>query len=125
MESSETVTLTEEVQQLKTKEKKQEKLKEQPKKHPRFRVILWNDDDHSFQYVVKMMNRIFGYDRARGMIIACGVHTCGKTQVALLPLELAELKREQIRNFGPDPLIPGCVSSMYATLEEVEENGEN
>ena len=122
---SETITLTEEVQQVKTKEKNQEKTKERKKRLPRFRIILWNDDDHSFQYVVNMMHRVFGYDKARGMIIACGVHTCGKTQVAILPLELAELKREQIRNFGPDPLIPGSVSSMYATLEEVEENGES
>lgn len=116
--------------QEKVKEKSLEKVKEKPlengnpkpKKQPRFRVLLWNDDDHTFEYVVKMMRKIFGYSKTRGMIIACGVHSCGKTPVAVLPLEVAELRRDQIRSFGPDPQVEGCVASMYATLEAIEED---
>lgn len=101
--------------------KPQDKKREKPKKQPQFRVLLWNDDDHSFDYVVSMMQHIFGYSKTRGMIIACGVHSCGKTPVAVLPLEVAELKRDQIRSYGPDSLVSGCVSSMFATIEAMDD----
>ncbi len=109
----------------KIKEKSKEKTDPKPRRVPRYRVVLWNDDDHSFQYVVAMMKMIFGYDKSRGMIIACGVHACGKTPVAVLPLEVAELRRDQIRQFGPDPLIEGCVTSMFATLELVDDGSDS
>lgn len=109
----------------KIKEKTREKSRPKPRRAPRYRVILWNDDDHSFQYVIAMMKKIFGYDKSRGMIIACGVHACGKTPVAVLPLEVAELRRDQIRQFGPDPLIEGCVTSMFATLEPVDDDSNS
>jgi len=35
-------------------------------------------------------------------------------------LEQAELKRDQIQSFGPDPLIPRCKGSMSATVEPAE-----
>ena len=84
-------------------------------------MILWNDNDHSFEYVIEMMSKIFRYDKTRGMIIAAGVHTCGKITVATLPLEVAELRRDQIRSFGPDPRIDESMSSMFATLEPLED----
>ena len=33
--------------------------KKRPKKQPRFHVILWDDSDHSYDYVVLMMKQIF------------------------------------------------------------------
>jgi len=121
MDEKENIAVLEPIQKTKRREKTKENAKQKPKLLPRYRVILWNDDDHSFQYVIRMMRKIFGYDKTRGMIIACGVHACGKTPVATLPLEVAELRRDQIRSFGPDPMIDGSVSSMYATLEPLEE----
>ena len=32
--------------------------KKRPKKQPRFHVILWDDSDHSYDYVVLMMKQI-------------------------------------------------------------------
>ena len=40
--------------------------------------------------------------------------------VATTNLEQAELKRDQIQSFGPDPLIPRCKGSMSATVEPAE-----
>ena len=37
--------------------KKQQKNK--PKKQPRYSVILWDDSDHSYDYVVLMMKQCF------------------------------------------------------------------
>lgn len=119
MEENETTAVIHEIP--KTREQTDEKKRAKPKRLPRYQVILWNDDEHSFEYVIRMMRKIFGYDKTRGMIIACGVHSCGKTPVATLPLEVAELRRDQIRSFGPDPLIQNCATSMFATLEPLEE----
>lgn len=120
MEENETITVTKVKPQKESKEKNSEKSSEKPRYVPQYRVILWNDDDHSFEYVINMMSKIFHYDKTRGMIIAAGVHACGKIPVATLPLEVAELRRDQIRSFGPDPLVEDSISSMYATLEPVE-----
>jgi ATP-dependent Clp protease adaptor protein ClpS len=49
--------------------------------------------------------------------MAWEVHTQGRVIVLTTTLELAELKRDQIHAFGPDPLIPRCKGSMSATIE--------
>ena len=48
------------------------------------------------------------------------VHHHGKATVATEPLEVAELRREQIRTFGGDAEVEGCYASMYATVEAAE-----
>ena len=119
MKEKQNVTIKKPKQKSETNEKTNENA--MPKHLPMYRVILWNDEDHTFNYVIHMMNRIFGYDKSYGMIIATGVHSCGKIAVATLPLEVAELRRDQIRSFGPDPNLEECMTSMYATLEPVED----
>ena len=121
MEEKENIAVVEPDQKKDFWEKEDKDAKKKPKRIPRYRVILWNDEDHTFQYVINMMRQIFGYDKTRGMIIATGVHTCGKITVATLPLEVAELRRDQIRTFGPDPFLDQSNSSMYATIERLED----
>lgn len=84
---------------------------------PPYHVVLLNDDDHSVDYVVGMMKELFGHPLAKGVQIAREVHFRGRAVVATTNLEQAELKREQIQNFGPDPLIERCEGSMSATVE--------
>ncbi|MDO4569859.1 MAG: ATP-dependent Clp protease adaptor ClpS [Planctomycetia bacterium] len=100
-------------------------VQEKRKKQPKYRVILWNDDDHSFEYVIRMMKKLFGYPHLHGRQIAQAVHAHGKVCVAVHPLEVAELKRNQIRSFGADELVEGCVSSMFATIEPIEEDSND
>jgi ATP-dependent Clp protease adaptor protein ClpS len=80
-------------------------------------VILLNDDEHSFVYVVRMLKTLFGHPPERGYRMALEVHTTGRVIVATLDLEQAELKRDQIHAFGPDPLVPRCKGSMSAVIE--------
>ena len=122
MKENQNVVVKKPKQKSEVDEKSRENTNQEPKHLPMYRVILWNDQDHTFEYVINMMHRIFGYNKAQGMIIATGVHTCGKIAVATLPLEVAELRRDQIRSFGPDPFLEECVTSMYATLEPVEDD---
>jgi ATP-dependent Clp protease adaptor protein ClpS len=84
---------------------------------PPYNVVLLDDDEHSFDYVVRMLKAIFGHPLRRGLKMAMQVHMSGRVVVATTNLEQAELKRDQIHAFGPDPLIPRCKGSMTATVE--------
>ena len=84
---------------------------------PPYNVVLLDDDEHSFEYVVRMLKTIFGHPLRRGFKMAMQVHMTGRVVVATTNLEKAELKRDQIHAFGPDPLIPRSKGSMSATVE--------
>ena len=87
---------------------------------PPYNVILLDDDDHSYEYVILMLRKVFGHPIAKGLKMAREVDATGRVIVATTHLEEAELKRDQIQNFGPDPLIPRCKGSMSATVEPAD-----
>jgi ATP-dependent Clp protease adaptor protein ClpS len=96
-----------------------EKVKEEhkTKRQPPYNVVLLNDDDHSFDYVIAMLQQLFGYPREKGYQMAYEVHTKGRVIVLTTTREHAELKQDQIHAFGPDPLIARCKGSMSAEIE--------
>src|SRR5262249_24042270 len=108
---SDSITLPKKSKRL--KEKEEQKTKRQPP----YNVILLNDDDHTFEYVILMLQKLFGHPPERGYQMAMEVHLRGRVIVMTTTLELAELKRDQIHAFGPDPLIERCKGSMSATIE--------
>jgi ATP-dependent Clp protease adaptor protein ClpS len=87
---------------------------------PPYNVVLLDDDDHSYEYVILMLKRVFGHPVEKGYKMAQEVDATGRVVVATTNLEQAELKRDQIQAFGPDPLIPRCKGSMSATVEPAE-----
>jgi ATP-dependent Clp protease adaptor protein ClpS len=94
-----------------------EKKEQKTKGLPPYNVILLDDDAHSFGYVIYMLKTLFGHPLERGYRMALEVHSTGRAIVATMNLEHAELKREQIHGFGPDPLVPRCKGSMRAIIE--------
>jgi ATP-dependent Clp protease adaptor protein ClpS len=88
-----------------------------PKRQPPYHVILWNDNDHSYAYVVAMLQKLFGHPPEKGYQLAKEVDTRGKAVVLTTTREHAELKRDQIHAFGKDDLIDGCKGSMSSTIE--------
>ena len=96
------------------------KPKQKPRRQPRYNVILWNDDDHSYEYVIEMMRKLFGHDEVQGFQIADSVHRQGRAICLTTTLEHAELKRDQIHAYGKDDLIAGCKGSMTASIEPVD-----
>lgn len=89
------------------------------KKQPRYHVILWDDADHSYDYVVLMMKELFAHPIERGFQIAKQVDRGGRAICLTTTMEHAELKRDQIHAFGKDELIARCKGSMSATIEPV------
>jgi ATP-dependent Clp protease adaptor protein ClpS len=98
------------------KEQEEQKTRRQPPYH----VVLLNDDDHSYEYVIRMLGELFGHPMERAFQMAKTVDTTGRVVVATTSMERAELKRDQIHAYGPDPEIPRCKGSMSATIEAAE-----
>ena len=74
----------------------------QTKKQPPYAVIVHNDDEHTFQYVIEVLMKLFGYPLEKAFVLTNQVHVAGKSVVWTGALEVAELKRDQLRGFGPD-----------------------
>lgn len=88
-------------------------------------VVLLDDQDHSFEYVIEMMQRLFGVQTERAFLIAKKVDGDGRAVCMTTHRELAELKVEQIHTFGKDIRIASCAGSMSALIEPAEFGGDD
>ena len=101
-----------------TVRRRRERDSARPKRQPRYNVILWDDNDHTYDYVIVMLMEVFGYPPERGYQLAKEVDTTGRVIVLTTTREHAELKRDQIHTYGKDSLIDNCKGSMWATIEK-------
>lgn len=99
-----------------TETQEEQKTRRQPPYH----VVLLNDDDHTYEYVVLMLKELFAHPIEKGFQLAKEVDQTGRAIVCTTSMERAELKRDQIHAYGPDPLIPRCKGSMTAEIEPAE-----
>ena len=73
-----------------------------PKRLPPYAVIVENDDDHTYDYVVLGLCKVCGVSEERAFQLATQIDRQGQAAVWTGPLEVAELKRDQILGLGPD-----------------------
>jgi len=118
MHESDSAAVDEPIQ--KTIRRRRKRDQKRPKRQPRYNVVLWNDDDHTYGYVIVMLMQLFGYPAEKGYQLACEVDTRGRVVVLTTTKEHAELKRDQIHAFGKDGLIENCKGSMSASIEPAE-----
>jgi ATP-dependent Clp protease adaptor protein ClpS len=100
--------------------RKQARQDNRPKRQPRYHVLLWNDDHHSYEYVIEMLQQLFGHPVEKGYQLAEEVDARGRTVVLTTTMEHAELKQDQIHAYGKDALISQCKGSMTCTIEAEE-----
>jgi ATP-dependent Clp protease adaptor protein ClpS len=84
---------------------------------PQYHVVLVDDNDHTYGYVVEMLQGLFLHSQQRAFKMAREVDTRGKVIVLTTHKELAELKRDQILRYGADWRLPRCKGSMTAYIE--------
>lgn len=88
---------------------------------PRYwNVVLLDDQEHTYEYVMDMVQRLFGLPLERAFLVARKVDADGRAICMTTHRELAELKVEQIHSFGADVLIAGCKGAMSAIIEPAE-----
>ena len=91
--------------------------KSKPRQLPPFNVVLLNDEEHTYEYVIQLLKAVFAYPEEKGHQLAKMVDQQKRAIVITTHRELAELKREQIQSFGADQRVSSCKGSMSAIIE--------
>ena len=66
------------------------------KRPPLYRVILLNDDYTPMEFVVQVLEQIFGMNREKATVVMLAVHTKGKGVCGIYPQDIAETKASQV-----------------------------
>ena len=85
-----------------------------------WQVVLLNDDDHTYEYVIEMLGALFGHPPEVAFLMAQEVDRAGRVVVERTTRERAELKQEQIHGYGPDPRLARSQGSMSAEIEPTD-----
>jgi ATP-dependent Clp protease adaptor protein ClpS len=83
---------------------------------PLYHVVLLDDDQHTYDYVVEMLQKLFLFPEQLAFEHAVEVDKTGQTIVITCELPQAEFARDQIHAYGADPRMPKSKGSMSAVL---------
>jgi ATP-dependent Clp protease adaptor protein ClpS len=84
---------------------------------PFYNVVLLDDAEHTYEYVVEMLEKLFALSTEDAWNRAVEVDTTGRTIVMTCELAAAEFGRDQIHAFGADWRMPNSKGSMSAIVE--------
>jgi ATP-dependent Clp protease adaptor protein ClpS len=84
------------------------------KQPPLYRVVLINDDFTPMEFVVDILESIFGMERTRATQVMLEVHTKGKGICGVYSFEIAETKVAQVMSIAQQQQHP-----LLCTMEEV------
>lgn len=84
---------------------------------PAYNVVLLDDDDHTYDYVIEMLQTLFVFSQDQAYRHAVEVDTHGRTILLTCGLSEAEFARDQVHAFGPDRRMPRSKGSMSAIIE--------
>jgi len=84
---------------------------------PLYRVVLLDDNDHTYDYVIEMLQRLFIFTMEEAFRHAEEVDRCGRTVIITCDRPAAEFARDQIHAYGPDPRLERSAGSMSAIIE--------
>ena len=83
------------------------------KKPPLYRVVLINDDYTPMEFVVEVLQSIFGMERPKATRVILEVHTKGKGICGVYDYEIAETKVAQVMSISQQQQHP-----LLCTTEE-------
>ena len=98
-----------------------EQLQTEKKLAPRYHLILFDDDDHTYAYVVEMMMNLFALTPDQAFDIAYTVDHIGQAVVKTCGLEEAAQGKEAILNYGADSRRANSRGSMSAIVQKAED----
>ena len=84
---------------------------------PLYRVVLLDDNDHTYDYVIEMLQHIFIFSLDQAYRHAEEVDRCGRTVLITCELPEAEFGRDQIHAYGRDWRLERSKGSMSAVVE--------
>ena len=83
------------------------------KRPPLYQVVLLNDDYTPMEFVVDVLEQIFGLDRTTATRVMLEVHTKGKGVCGVFTFEIAETKVAQVTTYARQHQHP-----LLCTMEE-------
>ena len=119
--SAAVLTIEEVTPENKTERRARTDSRAKPKQAPNYHVIIWNDEEHTYEYVIELLMKLFAHPFERAYQITREVDKVGKGIAHTCHQELAELKRDQILGYGPDWRMSVSKCSIRATIEPVPE----
>ena len=79
----------------------------------RFKVLLYNDDFTPMEFVVEVLESVFGMERNKATRVMLEVHTKGKGICGVFSYEIAETKVAQVTGIAQQQQHP-----LLCTMEE-------
>src|SRR3954467_15633602 len=73
------------------------------RRQPPYNVVILNDEEHTFDYVIDLLVKIFRHSLPTAQELTWRIHSTGRAIVYTTHKEKAELKRDQVLAWGPDP----------------------
>lgn len=81
-----------------------------------YHVVLLDDDHHTYDYVIEMLQKLFLLSATDAFRHAVEVDETGRTIVITCERPQAEFARDQIHGYGADYRMPSSKGSMSAIL---------
>jgi ATP-dependent Clp protease adaptor protein ClpS len=75
----------------------------QTRRQPPYHVVILNDEEHTFDYVIDLLTKLFRHSLPVATDLTWRIHNTGRAIVYTTHREKAELKRDQVLGWGPDP----------------------
>jgi ATP-dependent Clp protease adaptor protein ClpS len=85
-----------------------------------YHVIILNDEEHTFDYVIEMLQAVFKISYAKALAHTMEADSTGSSIVLTTNLEEAEQKRDQVHAYGPDWRMPNSRGSVAALVEPAQ-----
>lgn len=89
-----------------------ERVREETKPPPLYKVVMFNDDYTPMEFVVIVLQEFFGMDWEKANRVMLTIHTVGQSVVGIYPRDIAESKCDQVNKFSQ--------SMNYPLLSTVE-----
>jgi ATP-dependent Clp protease adaptor protein ClpS len=87
------------------------------KQLPPYNVVILNDEEHTFDYVIELLAKLFGHPLAVAIELTFRIDLTGRAVVYTTHKEKAELKRDQVLAYGPDPRMSISKTSLGCYIE--------
>jgi len=94
--------------------------KAETRRQPPYNVILLNDEEHTFDYVIELLTKLFAHPLAAAKELTWRIHYGGRAVVYTTHKEKAELKRDQVLSYGADPRMSESKGPLGCYIEPAE-----
>lgn len=92
---------------------------------PRWQVILVNDEEHSYEFVIALIQEVFKKDFEEAFQLTKSVDMSGSAVITVCSKERAELYQQQVHAWGADPsmILTGRASTgpIQCSIEPIGE----